>query len=48
MSLDILRTIVEMESFLNGSQAIAYTVASSKRERTQWWKRSKSLLAMPN
>jgi hypothetical protein len=33
MSLDKLRTIDEMVSFLDGSQAIAFTVASSKRER---------------
>jgi hypothetical protein len=33
MSLDKLRTIDEMVSLLGGSQAIAFTVASSKRER---------------
>jgi len=35
MKLDNLRTIDEMASFINGSQAIAFTVASSKAERYQ-------------
>ena len=33
MKLDNLKTIEEMESFLAGSQAIAFCVASSKDER---------------
>lgn len=33
MKLDNLKTIEQMTSFLNGSQAIAFTVASSKDER---------------
>lgn len=36
MKLDNLKTIEQMESFLNGSQAIAFTVASSKDERYQF------------
>ncbi len=36
MKLDKLKTIEQMESFLNGSQAIAFTVASSKDERYQF------------
>lgn len=33
MKLDNLSTIEQMESFINGSQAIAFTVAASKQER---------------
>lgn len=36
MKLDNLKTIEQMESFLNGSQSIAFTVASSKDERYQF------------
>lgn len=36
MRLDNLQTIEQMESFLNGSQAIAFVVASSKDERYQF------------
>lgn len=36
MKLDNLKTIEQMESFLNGSQAIAFSVASSKDERYQF------------
>ena len=36
MKLDNLKTSEQMESFLNGSQAIAFTVASSKDERYQF------------
>ncbi len=36
MTLDNLKTIEQMESFLNGSQAIAFSVASSKDERYQF------------
>ncbi len=33
MSIDNLKTVLEMESFLSGSQAIAFGVASTKDER---------------
>jgi len=36
MKLDALNTIEEMEAFLNGSQAIAFAVASTKDERYQF------------
>lgn len=36
MKLDNLKTIEQMESFLAGSQAIAFTIASSKDERYQF------------
>ena len=35
MKLDNLRTIEQVESFINGTQAIAFAVASSKAERYQ-------------
>ena len=35
MKLDNLRTIEEMEAFINGSQAVAFVVASNKDERYQ-------------
>lgn len=35
MKLDNLKTIEEMEAFLNGSQVIAFGVATSKDERYQ-------------
>lgn len=36
MKLDNLKTIEQMESFLNGSQAIAFSVASSKDDRYEF------------
>ncbi len=39
MKLDNLKTIEQMESFINGSQAIAFAVASSKDERYQFVER---------
>lgn len=36
MKLDNLKSTEQMESFLNGSQAIAFTVASSKDERYEF------------
>jgi len=35
MKLDNLKTVDELRAFLNGSQAIAFTVSSNKRERYQ-------------
>ena len=36
MKLDALNTIEEMKAFLDGSQAIAFAVASTKDERYQF------------
>lgn len=36
MNLDELTTLEQVEAFLNGTQAVAFAVASSKPERYQW------------
>lgn len=36
MNLDELTTLAEVEAFLDGTQAVAFAVASNKQERYQW------------
>ena len=36
MNLEALDTLEQVEAFLEGTQSVAFAVASSKRERYQW------------